>query len=149
MMHPWPFDPSVFRVVGGLVVQTSKMCWRHPRPQHLHHWPFQAVILVLKAKANIQWFISFGCSSTSSERSRSALGKDKATAWTLGRCCECPPSSALSHFHIATLRRETLNTAQHSTGISIKWSLLAFSMSTLHNRILEHGQTHRLSHIKK
>lgn len=65
------------------------------RPQHLHRWPFQTVMLALDrgsvSKANIQWFILFDCSSTSSQLNRSASGKDKAAAWTRGRCCECPP----------------------------------------------------------
>lgn len=81
------------KVVGPHLLHTPKPSLGL-RPQHLHRWPFQTVMLALGrgcvSKANIQWFILFDCSSTSSQLNRSASGKDKAAARTRGRCCECP-----------------------------------------------------------
>lgn len=104
-------DVTVAFWSSGLQSSRRTSCVSPLQPKHLHHWPFHTGTLVpspgyvCKAKANIQWFISFGSPSTSSQLNWPALGKDKASAWALGGCCGCPPSSLLSHCHTHSLLR--------------------------------------------
>lgn len=142
-------DVTVAFWSSGLQSSRRTSCVSPLQPKHLHHWPFQTGTLVpspgyvCKAKANIQWFISFGSSSTSSQLNWPALGKDKASAWALGGCCGCPPSSLLSHCHTHSLYSETTQMQQRSKGISLK---RLFGLCHVVN--LEYCQTHRLSHLK-
>lgn len=142
-------DVTVAFWSSGLQSSRGTSCVSPLQPKHLHHWPFQTGTLVpspgyvCKAKANIQWFISFGSSSTSSQLNWPALGKDKASAWALGGCCGCPPSSLLSHCHTHSLYSETTQMQQRSKGISLK---RLFGLCHVVN--LEYCQTHWLSHLK-